>query len=385
VTRRRRTGAIAAGLAIAVGAVAATFGALAPSGLGTAAVPSLVPSLGPTLAPAPSPTPRLTPSPTPVPTPAPTPSPTPVPTTAESILTGQRIPIAVATRLPIAVSIDDARVARPQSGFNAASIVYQAPADGGETRYLLVFGDTDAPEVGPVRSGRIYLAEWASEVRAAFGHYGGDRKTRAWLKANNGKSIWSLDGIVLGKPTYHRVSNRRAPHNAYTSTASLRKTVLARGALDLLADSAYRRAFVDETPLSDRGAKQSIRIPYRTGIVTWAYDRESNLYLRAVDGRAQIDPADDRRVTARNVVVLFMPFRIDTRIEPGHARPVVGSIGSGKALIYREGKVVAGTWRKDAQTKPTVLLDAAGKEIPLVRGRTFFQVVPLGTRVTHAN
>ena len=32
---------------------------------------------------------------------------------------------------------------------------------------------------------------------------------------------------------------------------------------------------------------------------------------------------------------------------------------------------------------PTLLLDTEGKEIPLVRGRTFFQVVPNGTKVTH--
>jgi Protein of unknown function (DUF3048) C-terminal domain len=88
-------------------------------------------------------------------------------------------------------------------------------------------------------------------------------------------------------------------------------------------------------------------------------------------------------VTARNVVVLFQPFRIDTKIEPGHSRPVVGSIGSGKAWIFREGKVVSGTWRKREATGPTRLFDAKGIEIPLIRGRTFFQIVPLGTKVSH--
>jgi hypothetical protein len=292
--------------------------------------------------------------------------------------------VAIANRLPIAVLIDDNRIARPQSGFNGASIVYQAPADGGETRYLFVYGDSDSRDIGPVRSGRIYFAEWASELRAAIGHYGGDRKTRSWLAANNGKVIWSIDGIVLGRPTYHRISSRRAPHNAYTSTAALRKNVLGRGALDRLAPDAYRRLFVDEVPLADRAATHRIRVPYRTGVVTYAYDRKSNLYLRSIDGRAQVDPADSRRVTTRNVVVLFMPFRIDTKIERGHARPVVESIGRGTAWVYSEGRLVKGTWRKTGPTQPTRLYDAAGAEIALVRGRTFYQVVPLGTKVTHA-
>ena len=53
--------------------------------------------------------------------------------------------------------LDDARAARPQSGFNGASIVYQATADGYETRYLLIFGEGESSKIGPVRSARFYL------------------------------------------------------------------------------------------------------------------------------------------------------------------------------------------------------------------------------------
>ena len=58
--------------------------------------------------------------------------------------------------LRLAIMIDDNIPARPQAGFNAASIVYQAPADGGEDRYMLVFQEEDSPLVGPVRSGRRF-------------------------------------------------------------------------------------------------------------------------------------------------------------------------------------------------------------------------------------
>jgi len=49
--------------------------------------------------------------------------------------------------------------------------------------------------------------------------------------------------------------------------------------------------------------------------------------------------------------------------------------------VFREGRVVEATWRKDDDASPTLLLDAAGAEIPLVRGRTFIQVVPPRTKV----
>ena len=52
------------------------------------------------------------------------------------MLTGLPVDPKLGHRTPLAVMIDDARAARPQSGFNGASIVFQAPADGWETRYI---------------------------------------------------------------------------------------------------------------------------------------------------------------------------------------------------------------------------------------------------------
>jgi len=52
--------------------------------------------------------------------------------------------------------VDDNKVARPQSGISSASIVYQAPADGGEDRYMMVFQEGTASAIGPVRSARPY-------------------------------------------------------------------------------------------------------------------------------------------------------------------------------------------------------------------------------------
>jgi hypothetical protein len=377
VNKRTATVVAAIGIALTAGLITAVVLGGLPGAGSTAALASPTPS--------PTPSPTATPSPRPSPSPSPTasPSPSPTPDRLAADLTGLLVPRDLAHRMPIAVVIDDNRIARPQSGFNGASLVYQAPADGGETRYLFVYQEGDSRDIGPVRSGRIYLAEWASELRAVIGHYGGDRKTRRWLQVNHGKKIWSIDGIRRGNPPYHRIKSRRAPHNAYTSTAALRDVARRIGAPATIAADVFVRPFADEGPADGRPATQTIRIPYRTGLVTYAYDPKSNLYLRSLDGRAQKDPTDGKRVTTRNVVILFMSFRIDAKIEPGHARPVVGSIGSGKAWIFREGQVVSGTWRKRDATGPTRLFDSAGHEIPLIRGRTFFQIVPLGTKVSH--
>jgi len=339
---------------------------------------------------APSPTPApSSPPPTLAPVvaterPSPSPSATPEPTLPDVVaadLDGLLVDPAVAHRLPLVVSIDDARVARPQSGFNAASIVYQAPADGYETRYLMVFQELDAPDIGPVRSARIYLAQWAAELNAALGHYGGDRLTLKWTKANRGTFFTDVDGIGAGNPAYHRISQRDAPHNAYTATADLWRVAAKLGGAATIDPEVHLRPFRDDGPPADRPATQTISIPYRTVKVGYAYDPATNAYLRSLDGKPHVDAMDEQRVTARTVVVLYMTFRTDNTIEPGHNRPVLGYIGTGTATIFMEGVAVEGTWSKASETAPTLILGKDGRELPLVRGRIFIQVVPIGTKV----
>ncbi len=60
---------------------------------------------------------------------------------------------------------------------------------------------------------------------------------------------------------------------------------------------------------------------------------------------------------------------------------MLAQIGSGLALFFREGRVVRGTWRKGSEGDLTRFYDPSGSELPLLRGRTFIQVVSTGTKV----
>lgn len=293
-------------------------------------------------------------------------------------------PAALAFRTPLAVLIDDNLAARPQAGFNAAALVYQAPADGGETRYMFVYQGDDAKNIGPVRSGRPFFIRWAAEYRSGLAHYGGDYMTLGQtIPELKGKYIYDIDALSGSNAAFHRVKTRAAPHNAYTKTASLRAVALRRGMPATQAAGFGVRAYVDDAPLAKRPATSTISVPYSRGASGYTYDRARNLYLRSVAGRAQVDAGDGKRVTARNVVVLFMRKSIDPNSEPGHARIVLDQIGSGPALVFREGRAWKATWHKASAGGITSLLAADGTEIPLVRGRTFFQVVPTGTKVTY--
>jgi hypothetical protein len=288
----------------------------------------------------------------------------------------------LAHRLPLSVSIDDSRAARPQSGFNGTSMVWHAPADGYETRYLLVFQEDDASDIGPVRSTRNYSVHWTAEHRGGLAHYGGDRVSRELISAHSGKLFTDLEGLGRARAAYHRIQTREAPHNAYTSTADLWRIAARLGAAPTITSTVHVRPFRDDLPAGDRGASQRIAVPYRTVTVGYDYDPSSNAYLRSLDGTAHVDPMDGEQVVARTVIVLYMRFRTDSSIEQGHNRPVLGYIGTGVAHIFSEGRMVEGTWSKEDGAAPTLILGPDGTELPLVRGRIFIQVVPVGTTVT---
>jgi hypothetical protein len=148
----RRTAAVA--LIAGVIGVVLLAGALVSGALGQPKASAIaVGSLPATVAPTsgPTATPAVSPGPT---TPLPSPTPAPPSSLVRAPLTGLLVTPAAARRHPIAVMIDDHLGARPQSGFNSAAIVWQAPAEGGIPRYMLVFQDTIPKAVGPIRSAR---------------------------------------------------------------------------------------------------------------------------------------------------------------------------------------------------------------------------------------
>ena len=123
---------------------------------------------------------------------------------------------------------------------------------------------------------------------------------------------------------------------------SLRKVGLRHHMPATQSTGLGARAFVDDAPFADRPTGATISVPYPRGSAGYTYDRKANRYLRSVAGKAQIDAGDGKRVTARNVVVLFMRKSIDPHSEPGHARIVLDQIGSGPALRLPRGSLVEG-------------------------------------------
>jgi hypothetical protein len=378
---RRSVKVTAATLALvgAVGVGAVTTGALT---LGSPP-PSDVPAAAGLAEPgtSTSPHPNSSPASTAAASPAPSPTPSPTPILVPAPLTGRLVTPKDAAQHPIAVMIDDAPEARPQSGFNAASIVWQAPAEGGVPRYMMIFQDQMPTDVGPVRSARYYFITWAAEWNSVYGHVGGSPQAVSTLRAKgNGQLVYNADEFRWGGIYYRRIKERHSPHNVYSDAKSLRIMATRVGAENGPMDAAW--AFATDAPIEERPSGGIIRVVYPYNSIEYRYDRPSNTYLRGVTGQPkQIDAATGERVAPRNVVVMFVSFGPLNDGSDKH-RLEAKVVGSGQAWIATNGRTLHGTWKKASLSGPTRFYDSDGKPVTLTVGQTFIQVMPLGSKVT---
>ena len=340
-----------------VAVIGSTPPSLEPAPSGSSAPPSDGPSVAPSATPTPAPTPILVPAP----------------------LDGQLVSPAAAIRHPIAVMIDDLLPARPQSGFSAASIVWQAPAEGGIPRYMLVFQENIPTDVGPVRSSRYYYIAWAAELKAVYAHSGGSPQALATLRSQgSGQLVYNADEFRWGG-SFHRISTRFSPHNLYTTGKQLRGIATAQGARD--AAIAWPWTFAPDLAIRLRPTGGRIQVAYLANSIRYDYDRATNTYLRSVTGeKKQVDAATHQRVAPKNVVIMLMSFGPLNDGSQKH-RLEAKVVGTGTAWIATNGTTIKGTWKKTSLTSPTRFFDSAGKPVVLTVGQTFVQVMQIGTKV----
>jgi hypothetical protein len=300
---------------------------------------------------------------------------------------------------PLGVMIENSIDARPQSGLSGADTIYEAVAEGGITRFLAIFYCQDAGQVGPVRSARTYFIDFASEYAdyPLYAHVGGANQPGpadalgqlsdyGWTNYND------LNQFSIGFPTfwrdYDRLPNVATEHTMYSSVNKLLEYAkTTRGLTNVDKDgNAWDKNFVpytfgDDAALAQRTTSQAIHLEFWESAgagynIDWTYNPKTNLYARANGGQPHMDKNTGKQLAAKNVVVLKM---VQLDANDGYAAGdhlLFKDKGTGKAVIFKDGKEIDGTWEKDNRTSRTIVMDASGKQIVFNRGLIWFEILP---------
>lgn len=290
-------------------------------------------------------------------------APPPASTTEASKLTGVQISPELNKRPVTGIMIENSPDARPQAALKDAGVVYEAIAEGGITRFLALFQESQPDYIGPVRSVRPYYVDLLLPYDASIVHAGGSAEGLAKVRNLGLKDI----DHGANANAFQRVRDRYAPHNLYTSMAALDQVSASRG---------YKTS--DVKSLERKAEKPSAQITARTinlGIssalynVRYDYDQASNSYKRFLAGRPHTDHRSGQQLAPKTVVTLAMGY------SQNGIYSVYQTTGKGQAFIFQDGTVQSVHWSRANEREQFTFTDDAGKKIPLNAGQTWFTLV----------
>jgi hypothetical protein len=279
---------------------------------------------------------------------------------------------AKAARPALSIKVDNTRKARPQAGLNDADLVHEELVEGGLTRLLVTYHSKDAGEVAPVRSVRPVDGPLLRQLGGGlFAFSGGAAGVVDRVRPASGATFV---GIRQAPAAYRRAADPPAPYNVVTSTAALYEA--GRSIAPGLRPPPPFLSFADEPPAGGRPVRQARLRFSPSSRAAWRWDAAAGRFVREQDG-TQDRLVDGRPVTTDNVVVLRVAIRLDeNRDVLGNRTPDPVVIGQGRAWLLRDGRLVAGTWRRSAPTQPLRVLGQDGKPLALRPGRTWVELLP---------
>jgi hypothetical protein len=299
-------------------------------------------------------------------------------TTSSSTTTTVPIPTAPLTGLPdpqqvalsrssLAVKIENTPEARPQSGLDVADIVYEEVVEGGITRFWAIFNSTAPQVVGPIRSVRSMDPGIVRTFGGVVAYSGGTEPNVALIRA---LPVAWVDENNAGD-AFYRESDRPAPHNLFARTDQL----FQRNGQPVPPPAHF--TYLEDGQTFSGESIASFHVNFRSGYDTtwgwntvlqkWARFQQTNEPFMAIGSTPE--PV---QVTADTVIVQFVPYNASGEGE---------LFGAGDAWIFSNGQLIRAKWSRRYPDTPTAFVDAEGNPIPITPGRTWVELLPVGSTV----
>jgi len=329
------------------------------------------------------------------------------------------------TRRPITAMVENHADARPESGLSRADIVYEAVAEGGITRFVGVFYCGAAAEdvqVAPVRSARVYFVNLAAGYGAdpIFLHQGeannicsdcpGGVKPRSEIdptvnaltlfdklgwqggpQGNNFDGGYNIGFPIVERNQYRLSSTPSAWEHSVVADLDLVWAEAAKRSLNykdaggVAWTQGFRKWLFQDDKATASPVASDIKFNFWESMpgydVEWKYDSTTNSYKRFNGGTADVDWEFDKpQLAAKNVAIMFATEKGPLDSEHHMFYQV---IGTGKAIVFQNGQAISGIWKKASALDREVFYDTTGKEIQMVRGQTWVEVIPAQNKVTY--
>lgn len=270
------------------------------------------------------------------------------------------MPIAAYSPVLI-MKLDNTTNAQPHAGLTQADLVYLEEVEYGITRIAAVFSSHIPKRIGPIRSARITDIDLVAQYgKPAFGYSGAQRKMFPYLAA---ASIYDVSPYK-GYAGYSRDNRRRAPYNLYFdgNVGEHRATKASK-----VKDMGF--VFSDTPPA---GGLKATTATMRWGYASagFTYDAKTGRYHVSLNGREARAEESSKGQNASTVVIQYVKQTKSQFWDKGGGNtPHAQTIGSGTALVLRDGLVWKTTWSRPNAKSGTTFTLPDGSLMPFKPGQ----------------
>lgn len=299
-----------------------------------------------------------------------------------SELTNEWIDEELQNQRPIAVMVDNEKIALPHYGLTEADVVYElmnSTLNDRITRFMVLVKDwAKIEQLGSIRSVRSTNVYLVGEWNAVLCHDGGPFFAMDLIKEKN--YCENFTG------TFSRVTNGKPKeYTEYIMSGDLEKNFSSKG-YSVEYNEHYPGPHYQfsntELDLSNESGVincNEIRLlPFRHNKSTLKYNAESGTYDYYEYGEPHLDPQhDNAQLTFKNLLIQSCSF-VD--LGEGYMVYDVIDAAGNDGYYITNGKAIEVTWYKPSDTSPTVYYNKqTGEEIQLNTGKTYIAIVPSDT------
>ena len=294
-------------------------------------------------------------------------------TGVNSPVNGLPMPSGANNSIVIGIKNDNNVNARPQSGPQNADAVVEVLVEGGMTRFINIFFQSDTAYHGPIRSARPTdptVLRPLGGVLVASGATGGLIPEIVDM---------GVPVITDRRPDYFRISSRKAPHNLYADTSKLKSTAIGRG---------YKKTNNPQPlfPWGDPSLSNWSNNNYLTltfsGYTSTTWTWNGSKYLRSYYDAYKNQKSDNvhywadqngntGQISTDTVIALFCePYLHPLQL------PSVKTIGEGRAIILHDGKLLDAKWKRGSNLDPFHIVDSNNNILYVPKGKVWISLVP---------
>lgn len=283
---------------------------------------------------------------------------------------------------PYAVMINNnSSVWKYQSGMNKALIVYEMLVEGGITREMSIYKDSDVEKIASVRSSRHYFLDYALENDAIYVHWGWSPQAQAQIPS---LGVNNINGLTYEGKYFFRDNTIKGvgmEHKGYTTMEHIKKATQNLKYRDTTDKGNLLKYDALPIDLSTKGEVKDakyVEIPYSGSYkAKFFYDEENKVYKRSQNNTELIDYTSKERIVTKNIIV----YNVGYKSIDAYGRQDMQNTGNGTGYYISEGKAVEITWSKASREARTIYKYKDGSELVVNDGTTYIGLEPVGRNV----